>query len=247
MGRGIRITLLAAAAVVAACAPASRAAITLPLVDKCLEPQTPPAGLTQVSPNVEDLGTLIGEAGSLNAGGRLVGHYFYVTGATHFSIYDVADPAHPKLTSRVDFPCRFENEDVTVTDNLLIYSDFATTGDLYVYDVRDKQHPKLIADTPGAGTHTMQCVQGCRYAYGSYHAATPQGPLTDGEVVDLADPANPKVLGDWTDSGVLPSRKVHDVTEVAPGRLLTASAPMELLDTSASLVKPKVLAVSDTP
>src|SRR4051812_9396427 len=247
MGRGIRITLLAAAAVVAACAPASRAAITLPLVDKCLEPQTPPAGLTQVSPNVEDLGTLIGEAGSLNAGGRLVGHYFYVTGATHFSIYDVADPAHPKLTSRVEFPCRFENEDVTVTDNLLIYSDFATTGDLYVYDIRDKAHPKLIADTPGAGTHTMECIDGCRYLYGSYHAVSPAGPLATGEVVDLSDPAAPKVLGDWTDGGVLPTRKVHDVNEVQPGRIITASAPMEYLDTRDNRVKPKVLAVSDTP
>src|SRR3954451_19876426 len=100
MGRGIRITLLAAAAVVAACAPASGAAITLPLVDKCLEPQTPPAGLTQVSPNVEDLGTLIGEAGSLNAGGRLVGHYFYVTGSPDLSTLSrAAPPAPPAIPS----------------------------------------------------------------------------------------------------------------------------------------------------
>jgi hypothetical protein len=245
MGRGILTTVLAAAALAAACATAS--ASTLPLADKCLEPQTPPTGFTQVSPNVDDLGTILGEAGALDAGGRLVGHYFYVTGSTHFSIYDVADPAHPQLMSRVDFPCRFENEDVTVNGDLLIYSDFATTGDLYVYDVRDKRHPKLIADTPGAGTHTMECVDGCRYGYGSYHAVTPEGPLHDGEVVDLADPASPKVLGDWTDGGVLPSRKVHDVTEVAPGLLLSSSAPMEFLDTRDNPVRPKVLAVSDTP
>jgi hypothetical protein len=250
MGRGIRTTLLAVVGVAAASACLSgtaSAAITLPLADKCLEPQTPPTGLTQVSSNVEDLGTIIGEAGALNAGGKLVGHYFYVTGSTHFSIYDVADPAQPKLVSRTDFPCRFENEDVTVTDNLLIYSDFATTGDLYVYDVRDKAHPKLIADTPGAGTHTMECIDGCRYLYGSYHAVGSAGPLTTGEVVDLSDPAAPKVLGDWTDNGVLPSRKVHDVNEVQHGRLITASAPMEYLDTTVNRVKPKVLAVSDTP
>src|SRR3954453_11987654 len=147
MGRGIRTTLLAVAALGAlatAGAPAASAALTLPLADKCLEPQTPPTGLTQVSPNVENLGTLIGEAGALDAGGRLVGHYFYVTGSTHFSIYDVADPLHPKLTSRVDFPCRFENEDVTGNDDLLVYSDFATSGDLYVNDVRNKREPKLL-------------------------------------------------------------------------------------------------------
>ena len=67
------------------------------------------------------------------------------------------------------------------------------------------------------GTHTSTCVLDCRYLYGSYRAAAPSGPLTTGQVIDLADPRNPKVLGDWTDNGVLPSRKVHDVTEIAPG------------------------------
>lgn len=237
--------LAALALAVVAVAPAD--AFTLPLADTCLEPQTPPNGMTSVSPNVEHVGTLMGEAGALDAGGRLVGHYFYVTGSTHFSIYDVADPVHPQLMSRVDFPCRFENEDVTGNGDLLIYSDFATSGDLYVYDVRDKRNPKLVSDTPGLGTHTMECVEDCRYLYGSYSRVGPKGPLSGGEVVDLADPAHPKALGDWTAGDVLPSQKVHDVTEVAPGRIITASAPMEYLDTSQGRAHPKVLARSDTP
>jgi hypothetical protein len=247
MGGGLRATLLAALVLALANAAPAGAIVgaTLPLGDKCLEPQTPPNGITQVSPNVEHLGTIMGEADSLDAGGRLVGHYFYVTGSTHFSIYDVADPVHPELMSRVDFPCRFENEDVTGNDDLLVYSDFATTGDLYIYDVRDKRHPKLLSDTPGAGTHTMQCVEDCRYLYGSYFADGPNGPLTGGEVVDLADPAHPKVLGDWTDHDVLPSRKDHDINEVSPGRIITASAPIEYLDT-ADKARPTVLARSDT-
>src|SRR5690348_6822361 len=105
--------VLVLAATAAAPASANAVAGTLPVAEKCLEPQTPPNGITLLSPNVEHLGTLMGEGGAMDAGGRLVGHYFYVTGATHFSIYDVAEPAHPKLVSRVDFPCRFENEDVT--------------------------------------------------------------------------------------------------------------------------------------
>jgi hypothetical protein len=52
------------------------------------------------------------------------------------------------------------------------------------------------------------------------------------------------VLGDWTDHGVLPSRKAHDVTEVAPGIVVTASAPIEVLDARADPTRPKVLARS---
>jgi hypothetical protein len=237
--------VLAAVALAVPVAPAG--AHTLPLGDACLQPLTAPPGMTSISPNVEHLGTMMGEAGALDAGGRLVGHYFYVTGSTHFSIYDVADPVQPKLMSRVDFPCRFENEDVTGNADLLIYSDFATSGDLYVYDVRDKRHPKLVSDTPGLGTHTMECVEDCRYLYGSYFRSGPKGPLSGGEVVDLADPAHPKVLGDWTANDVLPSQKVHDVTEVSPGRVITASAPIEYLDTSSDRARPKLLARSDTP
>src|SRR3954452_12168256 len=144
----------------------------------------------------------MGEAAAMDTGGRLVGHYFYVTGATHFSIYDVADPVHPQLMSRVDFPCRFENEDVAVNGDVLLYSDFATSRTLYVYDVRDKRNPKLAAELPDAGRHTMECVEGCRYSYGSYAANGPNGPLTGGEVVDLGDPTHPKVLGDWSDNDV---------------------------------------------
>jgi hypothetical protein len=247
-----RRSLLALATLLALAgtAPAARA-IDVPLVDKCsplstlgLEP-TPP-GPTFKSDNVDFLGNVGAEAGDLAAGGRLIGHYFYVTGQTHFSIYDVADPVHPKFLSRVEFPCRFENEDVAVNGDFLMWSDFATTGDLYVYDVRDKLQPKLAADVPGAGTHTMECLDGCRFGFGSYHLATSAGPLKTGEVVDLLDPTKPKVLGDWTDGGVLPSRSVHDATELAPDRLLTASAPIELLDTSRSVVHPTVLAKSDT-
>ena len=238
--------LAAGVLAVTAPGPASALARTLPLADACLQPQTPPQGIVSMSPNVEHLGTLMGEAAAMDAGGKLVGHYFYVTGATHFSIYDVADPASPKLVSRVDFPCRFENEDVTGNNNLLVYSDFATTGDLYLYDVRDKAHPKLLSDTPGAGTHTAECIDDCRYLYGSYTAVGPVGPLSGGKVTDLADPAKPKVLGDWTDNGVLESRKVHDVNPVSPGRIITASAPIEYLDISGDKAKPKVLARSDT-
>jgi hypothetical protein len=193
------------------------------------------------SPNVEYLGSVPSEGASAT-GGKLVGRYFYVTGWNSFSIYDVADPVHPRLMSKTTFPFRFENEDVATDGRILLYSDFATSGSLYVYDVRDKRNPKLLAELDGAGRHTMTCVLGCDWAYGSYLATGPAGPLTGGGVVDLRDPRNPKLTGDWTDNGVLPSRRVHDVTEVSPGRVLTASDPMELLAVGADVNRPRVLA-----
>src|SRR4051794_14738756 len=159
--RGSRWLLALVTLAVAASAPAARAS-DVPLVDKCSPLSTlgiypVPPGPTFKTDNVDFLGNVASEAGDLDPGRRLIGHYFYVTGQTHFSIYDVADPLHPKFLSRVDFPCRFENEDVAVNGDVLIWTDFATTGDMYVYDVRDKSHPKLVADVPGAGTHTMEC------------------------------------------------------------------------------------------
>jgi hypothetical protein len=193
------------------------------------------------SANVEYLGSVPSEGASAT-GGRLVGRYFYVTGWNSFSIYDVSDPVHPRLMSKTTFPFRFENEDVATNGRILLYSDFATSGSLYVYDVRNKRNPTLLAELAGAGRHTMTCLFGCDWAYGSYLLAGPAGPLTGGGTVNLRNPARPRMTGDWTARGVLPSRRVHDVFEVAPGRVLTASDPVLLLDLTAGVNRPRVLA-----
>jgi hypothetical protein len=193
------------------------------------------------SPNVEHLGSIPSE-GTSATGGRLVGDYFYVTGWNSISIYDVSDPVRPRLMSKTTFPFRFENEDVATNGKILLFSDFATTGSLYVYDVRDKRRPRLIAELAGAGRHTMTCLYGCDWAYGSYSLAGPAGPMTGGGTVDLRRPGSPRLTGDWTGDGVLPSRRVHDVFEVSPGRVLTASDPMKLLDLGGGVNRPRVLA-----
>src|SRR3712207_8324444 len=41
-----------------------------------------------------------------------------------------------------------------------------------------------------------------------------------------------------------PSRKVHDLTEVAPVLVVSASAPIQLMDVRSDPVRPKVLAAS---
>lgn len=223
-------------------APSEQAALEIFYQAKFRELAALPGGLgASSSANVEYLGSVPSEGASAT-GGRLVGDYFYVTGWNSFSIYDVSDPVHPRLMSKTSFPFRFENEDVATNGRVLLYSDFATSESLYVYDVRDKRTPRLLAELPGAGRHTMTCLFGCDWAYGSYRLAGPAGPLTGGETVDLRNPGEPRVTGDWSDNGVLPSRRVHDVFEVSPGRVLTASDPMELLDLGGGVNRPRVLA-----
>jgi hypothetical protein len=245
--KALLITAVAVATLVTA--PAA-GAHSVPGVDSCnpLQPSVPP-GAISTSPNVEHLGWVPGEAGDMTAGGRKVGKYFYITGVSHFSIYDVSTPESPKLVSRTEMPCRFENEDVAVTPDgrYLMFSDFATSGSLYVYDVSDKARPRQIADVAGAGTHTTTCVLKCTYLFGSYQRIGSSGPLSNSVLVDLRDPAAPKALGDWTADGVMPSRKVHDVTEVAPGILVTASAPIQVLDARKDPLKPTVIARGPDP
>ena len=209
--------------------------------DSCAPASDPLSGNPVQSGNVEYLGWLPGEAGDMTAGGRLIGRYFYMSGASHFSIYDTFVPESPKLVSRTEFGCRFENEDVAVDGKTLVFSDFTLTRNLHVYDVRDPANPKPVAEVPDAGRHTMQCVMDCRYLFGSYKVDNPDAPNAGGSVVDLADPANPKVLGDWTAGDVLPSRKVHDVNEVSPGIVVAAAAPIQVMDVRENPLQPKVL------
>ena len=234
-------TIPITAAAIAALLPASAGAHQQQGADSCTPPKDSMAGETFRSDNVEFVGSMAGEAGDMTAGGRLVGRYFYMSGVSHISVYDTLDPLKPRLVSRVDFGCRFENEDIATNGRSVIYSDFSATRSLYVYDYRDPTQPKLVAEVPEAGRHTMQCVMDCKYLYGSYSLSGGDTPNATGSVIDLSDPASPKPLGDWTQNDVLPSRKVHDVNEVAPGIIVAAAAPIQVMDIRGDVLKPKVL------
>ncbi|MDQ4065099.1 MAG: hypothetical protein M3161_03540, partial [Actinomycetota bacterium] len=96
-------------------------------------------------------------------------------------------------------------------------------------------NPVEIATVQGAGQHTTSCLLGCKWAYGS-----------DGAITDLRDPANPKLMDNkWDEDLGIPVSGHHDVTEVAPGIVLTSSSPMLLLDARKDPTNPKVLAVTE--
>jgi hypothetical protein len=161
------------------------------------------------------------------------------------SIYDISDPAAPALVSTtpfaIDAPAggdatRVENEDVPTNGKVLIFSaGFTGAGDddVYIYNVEDKSNPALLSISTGWSQHTMSCVLNCKWLYGS-----------GGVIVDIRDPANPKLQDTTWDEGVEFQSGGHDVTEVAPGVILTATDPMLLLDARKDPRHPKVIAMA---
>lgn len=190
-----------------------------------------PGGIT--SDNVQWVSTVPFDAGTA-WGARLVGDHLYVASYRHFSIYDVSDPLQPQLLSTMPTPTLLNGEDVDTNGKILLLTmSSPARNSLLVYDVEDKSLPKLIATLDGAGDHTISCLMSCRWAYGN-----------NGVVVDLRKPAQPKLVGSWRDE--LGLRFVHDVTEVAPGRVLIASRYMKYLDARKDPTDPKLLATGYT-
>ena len=187
---------------------------------------TGPAGVT--SENVTHVRNIPVHADS--SGGRLRGGFFYITTGRDLSIYDVSAPEDPQLVGDLQLPQvaepTFAEEDVDTNGRILLVEN----GDiLSVIDVTDKSDPKVLSQVPDAGVHTISCVLDCTYAYGD-----------NGKIFDLTDPAAPKITAvNWEEK--YPAESTHDVTEVAPGVLLTASQPMMLLDARVSPTNPTLI------
>ena len=178
------------------------------------------------SGNIEWVGNvLISQDG---VGGRVVGDYFYANDQNKIMIFDITDPVNPVMTDSYLLPQEWElsREDLDTNGEILVMPNL---GKLYVFDVEDKTNIQLLGTAPG-GQHTQSCILDCKYAYGS-----------DGAIHDLRDPTKPKLLdAAWGDK--LPTRGGHDVEEVAPGKVLTATQPIMLLDVRKDPTKPKLLA-----
>jgi len=164
------------------------------------------------------------------AGARIVGKHMYITTSRGVTIYDLSDPVAPvRMGSLVLFQDPyFAEEDVDTNGKILL---IGAMGTLSVIDVEDKSNPKVIGTLEGADNHTITCVLDCKWGYGS-----------GGVIVDLRNPTKPKLAGDWA-KGTPASGGGHDVTEVAPGMILTSTQPMMLLDARKNPAKPKQLAI----
>jgi LVIVD repeat len=184
------------------------------------------------SDNVEYIGTVPLDAGGAT-GARIVGKYLYVAGVKGFTIYDVSDPLAPAVVSTTVTGAQFPNEDVDTNGSILLVSNEQLGGTLQVWDVEDKAAPTKLAELSDARDHTFTCVLRCRWAYGAR-----------GSIVDLRDPSSPQVAGYWP--GQIPGFG-FDTTEVASGRVLTASRVIHYLDGRKDPARPKVVATGGTP
>jgi hypothetical protein len=173
-------------------------------------------------------------------GGRVVGKWFYTNDQNKIMIFSLKDPEDPQLTGVVPMPQEWllSREDIDTNGKIMVIPNTAGagsvppdgTGQLYVIDVEDKTNPQIIGKAPG-GQHTQSCILDCKWAYGS-----------NGNIHDLRNPAKPKLMKEkWGDG--MPASGGHDIEEIAPGLVLTATQPMMLLDVRKDPLHPKLLAV----
>ena len=196
------------------------------------------------SDNVEFVGHIPFETAT-STGVSIQGRYMYLTSWKNISIYDISDPTNPELQG-TPYPVGFwfENEDVEVTPDgdFLFFSESLPGDALHVVSVEDKTNIQPVAELAGAGDHTFSCILKCKWGYGS-----------DGTIVDLRDPANPKLAAErnskknWHELIGLQGG-AHDIDEVKPG--LVVVSPLDFVPMIIDVrnpMKPKVLAIGDGP
>jgi hypothetical protein len=146
---------------------------------------------------------------ALAGGGQIVvdGSYAYVghmappLGTT---ILDVADPAHPRVLAQLNVPGDIHSHKVRVTGDLMLinYERFPEDArdrrpdvGLKIFDIADGRRPREIAffRTTGRGVHRFD-VQG---TYAFLSTEWPDFRSNILVIVDLADPAHPRVAGQW--------------------------------------------------
>jgi hypothetical protein len=197
----------------------------------------PPPGFA--SANVEWVANVPLHADS--AGARIVGKYLYASDSRSLTIYDISDPEVPVPVGATAIPQvpYYAQEDLETNGEILVLGQgrdtFNPTDMLYVFDVRTKAAPRLLTAFRGASSHTITCVLDCTYLYNS-----------NGQIVDLREPASPKVVGDWSEDLKL-KQSAHDLTEITPGLVMASANPLVYLDARRNPAKPKVLAYGRPP
>lgn len=205
-----------------------------------------------VSGSVEYVSTVPLETALVGSSATLHDEHLYVTTFRSFSVYDVSDPLTPRHLSTEHLGAQLYNEQPDTNGTILILtSDSAgvdagidpprlrAKGELQVWDVRDKTDPVLLSRLPlPRREHMWTCVLDCRYAYGAA-----------GAIVDLQDPATPRIAGDWSllVDPAPTARDIHAVEEVAPGLVLTGGKTVHLLDARRNPTTPAVRASTSPP
>ena len=127
----------------------------------------------------------------------IIGNYaYYSTIYDRFLVYDISDPAHPKLTDTVKVDARLVNDIMTTPDGkiLVISRESASNrkNGIAFYDTSDPAHPKLISD------YTATVTGGVHSAFVHDHYVYLTDDATGSmRVIDFQDVKNPKEVARW--------------------------------------------------
>ncbi len=127
----------------------------------------------------------------------IIGNYaYYSTIADRFFVYDISDPAKPKLTDTVKVDARLINDIMTTADGkiLVISRENASNrkNGIAFYDTSDPAHPKLISE------YTATVTGGVHSAFVDGHYVYLTDDATGSmRVIDFKDVKNPKEVARW--------------------------------------------------
>ena len=150
----------------------------------------------------------------------IIGNYaYYSTISDRFLVYDISDPAHPKLTDTVKVDARLVNDISTTADGkiLVISREGASNrkNGIAFYDTSDPAHPKLVSE------YTATVTGGVHSAFVNGHYVYLTDDATGSmRVIDFSDVKNPKEVARWqVDSAVASVVHTKEGEEIA-GRYL---------------------------
>ena len=150
----------------------------------------------------------------------IIGNYaYYSTIADRFMVYDISDPAKPKLTDTVKVDARIVNDIMTTADGkiLVISREGASNrkNGIAFYDASDPAHPKLISE------YTATVTGGVHSAFVNTHYVYLTDDATGSmRVIDFADVKNPKEVARWqTENPIVSTVRTKEGDEIA-GRYL---------------------------
>ena len=138
------------------------------------------------------------------------GHWYLYAGHSFdlgWSIIDVTEPANPRYVKFIPYETQAKvlTAQLTLHDNLMITAiDQVSKTDpaLLIWDISDPENPKRIGEWKGGegGSH-RNSYPGGRYAYLSTYMPGYHGRGHELVILDVADPAKPKVSGVWAQPG----------------------------------------------
>lgn len=153
----------------------------------------------------------------------IIGNYaYYSTISDRFLVYDISNPAQPKLTDTIKVDARLVNDISTTADGkiLVISREGASNrkNGIAFYDTSDPAHPKLISE------YTATVTGGVHSAFVNGHYVYLTDDATGSmRVIDFADVKNPKEVARWQtenplageiqtrEGGLMAGRYIHDL------------------------------------